>query len=129
MRTWIVTASAVAILLVSCTTADIQPSATLTTLTPGADQWFRVTWEPASESDGKHVRLSGYVENTYGEAVGKVELLGQALDAGGNVVGQRIVSMPDAVPAFARRYYEIPTILTATQYRVSVWAYQRGKCF
>jgi hypothetical protein len=129
MRAWIVTASAVGMLLASCSTGAIAPSATMTTLTPGADQWFRLTWEPVPESDGKHVRLRGYVENTYGEPVGRVQLLAQALDTSGNVVDQKIVSVPGAVPAFDRVYYEIPALLQATRYRVTVWAYERRKFF
>jgi hypothetical protein len=75
------------------------------------------------------VRLRGYLENTYGEAVGRVQLLAQALDTSGNVVDQKIAWVPGAVPAFDRVYYEIPSMLTANRYRVTVWAYERRKFF
>jgi hypothetical protein len=37
--------------------------------------------------------------------------------------------VPGAVPAFDRVYYEIPNMLTANQYRVTIWAYERRKFF
>ena len=75
------------------------------------------------------MRLRGYLENTYGEAVGRVQLLAQALDTSGNVVDQKIAWVPGAVPAFDRVYYEIPGMRTADRYRVTVWAYERRKFF
>jgi len=129
MRESIVLGIAVGLLLVSCTTSAITPSATVTTLVPGAERWFRLTWEPVAESDGARVRLRGYLENTYGEAVGRVQLLAQALDSSGNVVDQQIAWVPGAVPAFDRVYYEIPNMLAANQYRVTIWAYERRKFF
>jgi len=125
-------AIAIGLLLASCTSAErgtVTPSGTLTTLTPGADQWFRLSMESLGEPDGRHVRLRGYVENTYGEAVGRVQLLAQSLDAGGNVVDQELSWVPGAIPAFDRVYYEIPRLVRADRYRVSVWAYERRKFF
>jgi hypothetical protein len=129
MRKLLVLASVVGVLLASCSPAAIAPSATVTTLTPGADQWFRLSWEPVPENNGKQVRLRGYVENRYGEAVGRVQLLAQAFDASGNVVDQKIAFVPGAVPAFDRVYYEIPSMPPANRYGVSVWAYERRKFF
>ena len=129
MRTSIVLRIAVGMLLASCSTATISPSATVTTLAPDAERWFRLSWEPVPEKDGVHVRLRGYLDNTYGEAVGRVQLLAQAIDTSGNVVDQKIAWVPGAVPAFDRVYYEIPNLLPANQYRVTVWAYERRKFF
>jgi hypothetical protein len=129
MRGSIVLGITVGLLLAGCATAAITPSATVTTLAPDAERWFRVSWEPVPENDGVHVRLRGYLENTYGEAVGRVQLLAQALDTSGNVVDQKIAWVPGAVPAFDRVYYEIPSMLTANRYRVTVWAYERRKFF
>ena len=78
MRGSIVLGITVGLLLASCTTAAISPSATVTTLMPDAERWFRLSWEPVPENDGAHVRLRGYLENTYGEAVGRVQLLAVA---------------------------------------------------
>jgi hypothetical protein len=127
MREPIVRGIMVGLLLAGCATDAITPSATVTTLMPDAERWFRLSWEPVPESDGVHIRLRGYVENTYGEAVGRVQLLVQALDASGNIVDQKIAWVPGAVPAFDRVYYEIPNVLTANRYRVTVWAYDRRK--
>ena len=129
MHESIVLGITVGLLLAGCTTAAITPSATVTTLAPDAERWFRLSWEPVPENDGVHVRLRGYLENTYGEAVGRVQLLAQALDTSGNVVDQKIAWVPGAVPAFDRVYYEIPSMLTANRYRVTVWAYERRKFF
>ncbi len=128
MRESIVLGITVGLLLASCTTA-ITPSATVTTMMPDAERWFRLSWEPVPEHDGAHVRLRGYLENTYGEAAGRVQLLAQALDTSGNVVDQKIAWVPGAVPAFDRVYYEIPGMRTADRYRVTVWAYERRKFF
>jgi|SRR5215470_15744827 len=124
-----VAALAIGTLLLGCSTAALTPSATVTTLAPDADRWFNVSWEPTPERDGMHVRLRGYLGNTYGEPVGRVQLLAQALDASGGVVDQKIAWVPFAVPAFDRVYYEIPNLLAASQYRVTVWAYERRKFF
>jgi hypothetical protein len=124
-----VAALAIGTLLLGCSTAALTPSATVTTLAPDADRWFNISLEPTPERDGAHVRLRGYLGNTYGEPVGRVQLLGQALDSSGGVVDQKIVRVPFAVPAFDRVYYEIPNLLAASQYRVTVWAYERRKFF
>ena len=129
MRTTIVLGVAMGMLLAGCSTAAITPSATVTTLTPDAERWFSLSWEPVPENGGAKVRLRGYVANAYGEPVGRVQLLAQALDASGNVVDQKIAWVPGAVPAFDRVYYEIPNMLPASRYRVSVWAYERRKFF
>jgi hypothetical protein len=129
MRTLIVLRTAVGLLLAGCSMVATSPSATVTTLAPDADRWFRLSWEATPEKDGAHVRLSGYLENTYGEAAGRVQLLAQAIDRSGNVVHQKIAWVPGAVPAFDRVYYDIPNMLPAHEYRVTVWAYERRKFF
>jgi len=124
-----VPALVIGMLLAGCTTAALTPSATVTTLAPDADRWFNISWEPTPERDGVHVRLSGYLGNTYGEPVGRVQLLAQALDSSGAVLDQKLAWVPGAVPAFDRVYYEIPNVLAANRYRVTVWAYERRKFF
>jgi len=129
MRTPMVFGIAIGILLAGCSTGPLAPSADMTTLAPDAERWFSLNWEPIPESDGTHVRLRGYLGNTYGEAVGRVQLLAQAFDTGGNLVDQKIAWVPGAVPAFARVYFEIPKVIGAHRYRVTVWAYERRKFF
>jgi hypothetical protein len=79
----------------------------------------------AGQRAGESRRLSGYVENTYGEAAAKVQLLGQALSQSGDVVGQRLQWVHGAIPGFGRVYYEIPGMPAADHYRVTVWSYER----
>jgi hypothetical protein len=122
IRTLAVVATMVA--ATACATAETTPSATVTTLMPDAERWFRINWDVRPERDGAR-RLSGYVENTYGEAAARVQLLGQALDASGALVGQRLQWVHGAIPGFGRVYYEIPGMPAADHYRVSVWAYER----
>jgi len=108
-----------------CATTETTPSASVTTLMPDSERWFRLNWEVAPEKESDQRRLRGYVENTYGEAANKVQLLGQALDNAGSVVGQRIWMVAGVVPGFGRVYYEIPGMPTADHYRVTVWSYER----
>lgn len=120
----LVAAATLMLVATGCATADTTPSATVTTLMPGSERWFRINWDVRPERDDSR-RLSGYVENTYGEAAGRVQLLGQALDLSGAVVGQRLQWVHGAIPGFGRVYYEIPGMPPADHYRVSVWSYDR----
>jgi len=120
----LIIAAALALAAAGCATPDTTPSATVTTLMPGSERFFRINWDVTPER-GDTRRLSGYVENTYGEAAGRVQLLGQALDNSGTVVGQRLQWVHGAIPGFGRVYYEIPGMPTAEHYRVTVWAFER----
>lgn len=120
----VIRAVALALALAGCATPDTTPSATVTTLMPGSERFFRINWDVTPERDDRR-RLSGYVENTYGEAAARVQLLGQALDTSGGVVGQRLQWVHGAIPGFGRVYYEIPGMPAADHYRVTVWAFER----
>jgi hypothetical protein len=112
--------------LIGCATTDTQPSASIASLAPNAEQWFRIDWAAEADDDGER-RLQGYVVSALGEPANRVQLLAQALDASGNVIGQRLYWMPGVVPALGRVYFEIPKMPAAPQYRVTVWAYDRLK--
>ncbi|HEV8586439.1 MAG TPA: hypothetical protein VGT02_15845 [Methylomirabilota bacterium] len=112
-------------MLAGCSTAAVTPSASVTTLMPDSERWFKLSWEAVPERDGAHQRVRGYVENTYGEAASKVQLLAQALDGSGQVVGQKVEWLSGVVPGFGRAYFEIPKMPKAEHYRVTVWAYER----
>ena len=116
---------ALAVAAAGCATIDTTPSASVTTLMPGSERWFRLSWQATPEKAGDLVRLRGDVENLYGEAVARVQLLGQALDASGAVVGQRIVWLGPTVGGFGRVFFEIPNLPKADHYRVTVWSYER----
>jgi len=59
-----------ATVLAGCSTAEVTPSASVTTLMPDAERWFKLGWETAPGRDGS-VRLRGYLVNTYGEPAGR----------------------------------------------------------
>lgn len=123
---WSVVAGIVAAGLVGCATTDTQPSASVASLAPNAAQWFRIDWTAEPDRDGER-RLQGYVVSALGEPANRVQLLAQALDASGNVIGQRLYWVPGVIPALGRVYFEIPKMPAAPQYRVTVWAYDRLK--
>jgi hypothetical protein len=110
---------------IGCTTTGTTPSLSVTTLMPDSERWFKLSWEAIPEKTGDLRRLRGYVENTYGEAAARVQLLAQALDTNGALVGQKISWVSGVVPGFGRTYFEIPDMPTADTYRVTVWAYER----
>ena len=112
--------------LVGCATTDTQPSATVTSLVPDVQRWFKVEWTAAPERDGER-RLSGYVQSAIKEPVNKVQLLAQALDGSGKVVAQRLEWVPETIPAYGRQYFDIPKMPPAPEYRVTVWAFDRIK--
>ena len=115
MRT-LVLALVLAVTAAGCATSETTPSASVTTLMPDSERWFKLSWEVAPEKQSDQRRLRGYVENTYGEAANRVQLLGQALDNAGGLVGQRIWFLASAVPGFGRSYYEIPGLPAADQH-------------
>src|SRR5262249_28372582 len=112
--------------LVGCATTDTQPSATVTSLVPEVERWFKVDWTAEPERDGAR-RLSGYVQSAVKEPVNKVQLLAQALDGSGKVVAQRVEWVPETIPAYGRMYFDIPKMPPAADYRVTVWAFDRIK--
>lgn len=120
-----VAALLLAVAATGCATSDTTPSATVTTLMPDSERWFRLSWEAMPEKRGDLVRLRGYVENTYGEAAARVQLLGQGLDSAGALVGQKIVWLGPTIGGYGRAYFEIPNMPQADHYRVTVWSYER----
>jgi hypothetical protein len=118
--------SILVLLLTGCAGAgaagSLQPSATVTTTSPASENIFRVDWSVATTGPNAR-RIEGYVHNTYGVSAARVQMLGQALDASGNLVGQRLVWVPGSVPQFGRSYFTIDPLPPADHYRVTVWAF------
>jgi hypothetical protein len=110
-----------ALSLTGCTSFGPNPSAEFTTLSPAWPRWFTLDWTPRPEPGGTST-VSGYVQNALGEEAIEVQLLTQALDKSGAVVGQRI-TWAGNVPGFARTYFEVRHLPAAETYRVSVWAF------
>jgi len=120
-----VLALVLAVMAAGCATVETTPSASVTTLMPDSERWFKLSWQAVPEKNGDQRRLRGYVVNTYGEAAARVQLLAQALDSSGAVVGQRVEWLPGVVPGFGRAYFEVPKMPKADHYRVTVWSYER----
>ena len=105
-----------------CLTGGPEPSETVTTLSPDAQQWFKIDWAAVPRPDGT-VRVEGFIQNTHGTAA-RVRLLAQALDPAGKVIGQKLWWL-EAIPGFGRVSYRIPGLPRADHYRVTVWSYTR----
>lgn len=100
----------------------LTPSASVTTTTLGWEHYFKIDWglEPGP-ADSR--AAAGYVYNEYGRRAENVQILAQALDASGNVIGQRLAWVPGGVPALSRGYFKVGPLPPADAYRVSVWAF------
>jgi hypothetical protein len=109
-------------LLGGCATAGMTPSASVTTAMQGWERWLRVEWTGQSQPGGH--QIDGYVYSTYGSPIYDVRLLAQGLDAGGNVVSQKMMWVQGAVPPLERTYFRVPVMAPAATYRVTVWAFE-----
>ena len=106
-----------------CAEMGMQPSATITTTTPGVtERWFKIDW--TVEDAGAERKLDGTVENVSGRPVMDVQLLIQSLDAAGNLVDQRRQWLAGGIPNGARQYFAARNLPPADQYRVNVWSYR-----
>jgi len=113
---------ALAPLLTGCATAGMTPSASVTTAMQGWERWLRLEWTGQSRPAGHEI--DGYVYSTYGSPIYDVRLLAQGLDAGGNVVTQKMTWVQGMVPSLERSYFRIPPLGPAASYRVTVWAFE-----
>jgi hypothetical protein len=105
-----------------CLTPGLEPSETVTTLSPDAEHWLKIDWEAVPRPDGT-VRLEGFLQNTHGTAV-RVRLLAQALEPSGKLIAQKLWWL-DTIPGFGRVSYRIPGLPRADHYSVTVWSYTR----
>ena len=109
-------------LLGGCATAGMTPSASVTTAMQGWERWLRVEWTGQTRPGGHEI--DGYVYSTYGSPIYDVRLLAQGLDAGGNVVSQKMTGVQGTVPPLERTYFRVPAMGPAASYRVTVWAFE-----
>jgi hypothetical protein len=107
----------------ACTMTSVTPSASVTTLQPVWPQYFKVDWTVEPGVTGAR-RITGYVYNTFGLPADDVQILAQALDASGAVIGQRLAWAPGWIPAYNRAVFRVDDLPTATSYSVSVWNIQ-----
>lgn len=99
----------------------VTPSASVTTVMQGWEHYFHLDYAAEHGRDGNN--LTGYVYNKYGSPMAHVQILGQALDASGNVVGQRLAWVHGVVPALDRSYFRVAGLPPAAGYRATVWAF------
>ena len=114
-------------MLAACATggqAGMQPSATTTTAIQGWERYISIDMAEARPGTGN---VEGYVSNRYGTMLMNVQLLGQALDANGNLVGQKVEWLGNSIPPLQRVYFRIPNMPAAAQYRVTVWAFDSAE--
>lgn len=114
----------IAALAAACGTASphLTPSASVSTLMSGWERHFTLEWAVEPGPVDTH-RIRGTVHNQHGEYAESVRVLGQALDASGALIGQRIAWVPSGVGGFGRAYFEIAPLPSATTYKVTVWDY------
>ncbi len=102
------------------TTMPATPGHELQPLVLGWQRYFDITWQQ-SERHGTPI-LSGRIENKYGEAATRVQLLVNGLDAKGKVITEKVTWLGDDIAASDSTYFEVP-VEAAPNYRVSVFAY------
>jgi hypothetical protein len=88
----------------------------------GWERDLSVTWE-SSQPHGSPV-VSGYVTNTSPYDLANTRVLVEALDAGGQVIEQRLGYLPGELRGGGRLYFEVP-MAQAPAYRVRVFSYDR----
>jgi hypothetical protein len=91
-------------------------------LNVGWEQQLSVTWE-SGQHHGSQV-VSGYVNNISPYDLANTRVLVDALDAGGQVIEQRVGYLPGELRGGGRLYFEVP-IAQAPTYRVRVFSYDR----
>ena len=94
----------------------------------GAEQFFRLNWEPA-ERGGRPI-VTGYIQNDYGFTARDVRLRVESLDTGGRVVAKTTGYVPGVMTPGSHVYFEVPVAARADGYRVSVLSFellQKGK--
>jgi hypothetical protein len=101
--------------------AGVVPSASVTTAMQGWEHYLRLDYAAQEAPDGR--TLEGYVYNRYGSPMVSVQILGQALDASGNVVGQKLAWVQGGVPALDRSYFRVAGLPPAPAYRASIWTF------
>jgi hypothetical protein len=114
--------------LLALTVAGLLPGpAVAQTLQPLVVDWaqyFRVESEPGTRG-GRPV-VTGKVWNTAPWGAKKIQLLVDALDAGGRVVDQRVAWLGIDLVSGSHAAFEVP-MPAAASYRVSVFAFESGR--
>jgi hypothetical protein len=106
------------------TTVSAAPAQRLQPLVVDWERYFRVE-SAAAPRDGRTL-VQGTVWNTSMWGAKRVQLLVDALDAGGQVVDQRVIWLGVDLAAGTHAAFEVP-MPSAAAYRVSVFAFDSGR--
>ena len=102
-------------------------SATAALLQPRVVDWpqyFRI--ESESSAQGGRTVVKGSVWNTANWSTKRIQLLVDAVDAGGQVVNQKVVWLGVDLAPGTHAAFEVP-MPTSPAYRVSVFAFESGR--
>jgi hypothetical protein len=94
----------------------------ITPLVVGWEQFFKLDWQPAVRR-GRPI-VAGHILNDWGMPAASIQLLVDALDERGAVLGQRVEWLGTGLTPGMRAYFEVPAPAPAPTYRVSVYAFQ-----
>ena len=118
------TLRAVVVVLTLLTTTLSATAALLQPLTVDWPQYFRIESE-SSARDGRTV-VKGTVWNTANWSTKRIQLLVDAVDAGGQVVNQKVVWLGVDLAPGTHAAFEVP-MPTSPGYRVSVFAFESSR--
>jgi len=102
----------------SATAALLQP------LVVDWPQYFRI--ESESSAQGGRTVVKGSVWNTANWSTKRIQLLVDAVDAGGQVVNQKVIWLGVDLAPGTHAAFEVP-MPTSPAYRVSVFAFESGR--
>ena len=106
------------------TTSTSSPGHRLQSFVPGWERFFTIDWQAGTER-GQRV-LTGTVQNRYGAAASRVQLLVEGLDDTGAVLSQRVVWLGPNIGPVATVRFTLP-VEAAANYRVSMFAYDQNR--
>jgi hypothetical protein len=115
---------AVALFALIATTMNAAGASLLQSLNVDWPQYFRIESE-SSARDGRTV-VKGNVWNTANWSTKRIQLLVDAVDAGGQVVNQKVIWLGVDLAPGTHAAFEVP-MPTSSAYRVSVFAFESGR--
>jgi hypothetical protein len=94
---------------------------------PALESYVRVEWTVDQPKSGRQ-RVTGYAYNARDSAAVNVQLLVEALDSSGHVVGSTLATVYGEVPSRNRSYFEVRVPPAGASYRVSVRSVDWRSC-
>ena len=90
---------------------------------PLASRYFTIEWSSTADRSPATTKISGYVNNRYGQTMAEIRLVVEMLDASEAVVARRYEWLGRNVGPFSRSYFEVRKLPPAAGYRVAVHSY------